>query len=206
MKQAALPYFILHSALLMLFASTSCRRKEAEPPPPPPPPVDALVLDNLADEFPGEIRTADFAGQVQLLLFLRTDDPPCRASVPEWNALQAELAPRGFTLVGVVVDDRPAAQIATEAAELGISFPVGLAGEPVVRAVGGPAAVHAIPTAFLLGRDGTLLRTYPGFFPPDILRDDLLAALDGLPLPSLAVDEDETETGEKETESADAED
>ncbi len=185
---------ILRSRLLIpgscLLLLAACGRKEAPPPLPPPPPVNDLVLRNLADEFPGEIQTADFAGRVQLLVFFRTDDAPSRATIPEWNALQTDYAGRGFTVIGLAADPRPAAAIAQETASLGAAFPVGLADPPVVAAFGGPDAIRAIPTAFLLDRDGAIARAYSGFYPWPLLRADIDAALDGLPLPSLAEDDD----------------
>ena len=174
------------AALLLL---SSCNRLPSEPLPPPPP-INDLALINLADQFPGEIQTSAYAGQVQLLIFFRTDDTPSRATIPEWNALQIDYAQRGLTIIGLVVDSRPAAQIAAETATLGAIFPMGLADDQVVAAFGGASAIRAIPTAFLLDRNGHLLSTYPGFVPWPILRADIDAALDGRPLPSLAKDLD----------------
>ena len=178
------PFLILNFSFLILLAS--CGRKPAEPPADlgPAPTVSNFVLKNLASEFPAEIRTGAFAGQVQLVLFFRPDDDACRASLPDWSALQADFAGQGFTLVGVLVDDRPADRLAAEVAPLALPFPVGLAADPVVQAFGGPAAIRAIPTAFLLTRDGALARTYPGYEPLAALRDDVVRVLDGQPLPS----------------------
>ena len=173
------------SCLLLLSA---CGRKPAAPPADlgPAPTIAGFVLKNLASEFPGEIKSAEYAGKVQLVIFLRTDDPACRGSVAGWNGLQKEFFDRGFVLVGVVADDgRPVAEISAEAAGLGADFPVGLASDArLVDAFGGPAAIRAIPTAFLLTRDGALARTYPGYEPLDDLRADVDRVLDGQPLPS----------------------
>jgi hypothetical protein len=182
MKNPVFKFLILNSAFLILLAA--CSRKPEAPPLPPAPPIHDLVVPNLAAEFPGEIKTLDYAGQIQLVVFLRTDDPAIRGSIAGWNDLQREFAPSGFTLVGLAVDDRPPAVLAAEAAALGAAFPLGLAAEPVVRAYGGPAAIRAIPTAFLLSRDGALLATYPGFPPPAELRAALAAALAGAELPN----------------------
>ena len=172
------------SCLLILSA---CGRKPEAPPVDlgPAPAISDFVLKNLASEFPGEIKTAEYAGKVQLVIFFRTDDPACRGSIPGWNGLQKEFFDRGFVLVGVVVDERPVAKLAAEAAALGAEFPVGLATDArLVEAFGGSAAIRAIPTAFLLNRDGALARTYPGYEPLAALRDDVVRVLDGQPLPS----------------------
>ena len=194
LKSQILKFFILNFSFFILL-SAACSRKQ-ETPPPPPPPVNDFSLKNLVSEFPGEIQTADYAGQVQLIIFFRTDDAPCRGSIPDWNALQQEFAPRGFTLVGAIVDDRNPDVLGPEAIALGAAFPLGLAADPVVRAFGGPAAIRAIPTAFLLSREGTLARAYPGFEPLPRLREDIALLLDGQPLtnhtPKIVLPEDNT--------------
>lgn len=165
-----------------LLLSAACgRKKEASPVDlGPAPTLTHYVLKNLLSEFPGEIQAADYAGQVQLVLFFRTDDPACRGSIADWNQLHKDFADRGLVLVGAVVDDRPPDLIAAEALALGTAFPVGLVDDPrLIDAFGGPAAIRAIPTAFLLSRDGDLLRTYAGYEPLDDLRDDISRALDG---------------------------
>ena len=178
----AAKFVILNCSFLILLAACS-RQKEAAPAPVPVPPISNFTLKNLLSEFPGEIRTGEYAGKVQLVLFFRTDDAACRGSVADWNRLQKDFMDRGFVLVGAVVDSRPADILAAEAAGLGAAFPVGLAADPVVAAFGGPAAIRAIPTAFLLSRNGALLRTYAGYEPLERLRADIGAALDGQPLP-----------------------
>ena len=185
MKNSILKLFILNSSFLILLSTACSRKKEVPVDLGPAPAISDFVLENLASEFPGEIKTADYAGKVQLVLFFRSDDPACRGSIADWNGLQKDFADRGFALVGVVVDDRPVAQIAAEVVALRADFPVGLAADArLVEAFGGPAAIRAIPTAFLLNRDGALARTYPGYEPLAALRDDVVRVLDGQPLPS----------------------
>ena len=185
MNKAFFKFLILNSTFLILLSTACSRKKEVPVDLGPAPAISDFVLKNLASEFPGEIQTADYSGKVQLVLFFRSDDPACRGSVADWNGLQKDFAGRGFVRVGVVVDDRPVAQIAAEVVALRADFPVGLASDArLVEAFGGPAAIRAIPTAFLLGRDGAIARTYAGFEPLPALRDDVARVLDGQPLPS----------------------
>ncbi len=184
MNKAFFKFLILNSAFLILLSAACGRKKEAPPVESgPPPTISSLTMKNLASEFPGVIRTADDAGKVQLILFLRSDDPACRGSIADWNRLQKDFADRGFALVGAVVDDRPVAKVAAEVAGLGASFPIGLADSRIVDVFGGPSSIRAIPTAFLLGRDGLVARTYAGHEPFPALRDDLSRVLDGQTLP-----------------------
>ena len=178
MKKSLLRLFVIGFSFSIFLAA--CGRKEKAPPAPVPvPPINDFALENLLSEFPGEIKTSEYAGKVQLVLFLRSDDMACRNSIIEWNALHEEFAPRGLAIVGALADDRPDNVLAVEAVNLGTLFPVGLARDHVVAAFGGPSAIRAIPTAFLLSRDGALLRTYEGFAPIDHIRDDVSRALEG---------------------------
>ena len=178
MKNFALKFFILNFSFFILL--TACgRKKETTPGPIPIPPINNIALKNLLSEFPSEIKTSEYAGKVQLILFLRSDDPACRGSIAVWNGLQKDFADRGLAIVGALADERPADILAVEAANLGTLFPVGLAFDHVVAAFGGPAAIRAIPTAFLLSRDGALLRTYAGYETLENLRDDVSRALEG---------------------------
>ncbi|MGD9780823.1 MAG: TlpA disulfide reductase family protein [Kiritimatiellia bacterium] len=179
MNKHFLRFLILNSAFFILLSAACSRKKETPPEPLPVPPIDNFALKNLLSEFPGEIKTSEYAGKVQLILFLRSDDRACRSSIVEWNNLHEEFASRGLAIVGALADHRPDDVLAVEAANLGTLFPVGLALDHVVAAFGGPSAIRAIPTAFLLSRDGTLLRTYAGYEPLQNLRDDVSRALEG---------------------------
>ena len=178
-KSKFFTFFILPFSFFIFLSS--CTRKETPPPvePVPIPPIHNFALQNLLSEFPAEIQTTNYSGQVQLIVFFRVDNPACRGSIPDWNALQADFSHRGFTLVGAIVDDRNPDLLGPEALALGATFPLGLATPPVLTAFGGPSALRAIPTAFLLSRGGSLLRTYSGFEPLPRLREDIHHALDG---------------------------
>ena len=184
LKSRIFKFLILNCSVLILLLA-ACGRKSAVPEsePVPIPPVNDFTMKNLASEFPGEIRTSNYLGQVQLVLFFRSDDAACRGSLSDWTALQEEFAPRGFTLIGAVADARHPDELAAEVAPLGISWPVGLADAPILTAFGGPAAIRAIPTAFLIRRDGTIARTYAGFEPIQNLQEDIRCLLDEQALP-----------------------
>ena len=184
MKNSILKLFILNSSFLILLSTACSRKKEVPVDLGPAPAISDFVLENLASEFPGEIKTADYAGKVQLVVFLRSDDAACRGSIADWNGLQKDFADRGFTLIGAIVDNRLVDTVAAEVANLNPGFPVGLVTDArLVDAFGGPAAIRAIPTAFLLGRDNAIARAYPGYEPLARLRDDITRILDGQPLP-----------------------
>lgn len=179
------PILSLTIAALLALALAACDRPRPAPKEEdiPPMPADELVLRNLASEFPAEIRTADLAGRVQLILFFRSDDEPCRAMVPEWNRLQADFGERGLSLIGALPDSRRTEIITGELAALSPNFPVGLASTAVLNAFGGDPAIHALPTAFLMSRDSQVVRSYAGFVPMEWIREDVDHLLNGRELP-----------------------
>jgi len=174
---------ILASPLLVLLTSCGRQTERVGEAPLPVPAVHDLVLKNLASEFPGEIHTAEYSNRVQLVVFFRSDDAACQSILPEWSALQEEFQPEGFTLIGILEDNRSPEVLAAEITALDLSWPVGLAEPSVIAAFGGPEALHAIPTAFLLSREGTLMRTYRGFEPIDNIHEDIGLLLQGQELP-----------------------
>ena len=77
-------------------------------------------------------------------------------------------------MVGLTVDNGPAEQVAQAVGKFGLSYPVGLAGRDVQQAYGG---IRAVPTKFLLDRNGNVVKQYQGVVPEDQLRADVEAVL-----------------------------
>ena len=184
-KSHLLLFFFILTCSFLIFL-TACGRKSCAPENPqvPPPAVNDLVLQNLTTEFPGKIRTSELAGQVQLILFFRSDDQACRGKIPDWNDLQDQFQSRGFALVGAVVDNRQPKIISAELASLDLTWPVGLATDSILCAFVEDASVHAFPTAYLLSRGGQVMRTYAGFEPIAQLREDINLLLQDQELPN----------------------
>ena len=103
------------------------------------------------------VSLADYRGKVVLLDFWATFCPPCMQALPELQALHTKNAARGFTVVGVTVDDRAAlVQKATSRAK--VTYPVVQATPEVWNAY----KVNALPSLILVGRDGKIIRRYGG--------------------------------------------
>ena len=99
----------------------------------------------------------DYRGQVVLLDFWATYCSPCVAALPELQALHAKHGSRGFSVVGVTVDDRAAlVQKATSRAK--VTYPILQATPEVWNAY----KVNALPALILVGRDGRILKRYGG--------------------------------------------
>ena len=117
----------------------------------PAPPFRLSTFDGQA------VSLADYRGRVVLIDFWATFCPPCVQALPELQALHAQHAARGFSVVGVTVDDRAAlVQKATSRARVG--YPILKATPEVWNAY----KVNALPSLILVGRDGNIIKRYGG--------------------------------------------
>ncbi len=105
------------------------------------------------------VRLSDFKGKIVLLDFWATWCGPCRREIPDLIRLQKEYADKGFTILGISVDGEGAAVVKPFARQFGINYPVVIASSRVTAAYGG---IQAVPTAFLIDREGRILKTFVG--------------------------------------------
>ncbi len=117
----------------------------------------------------GQWSLADHRGEVVLLNFWATWCPPCREETPGLVEIHNRYSGRGFTVVGVSMDDNPQAAVPAFAKRYGITYPLlapssdfGLAG-----------SIDSIPTSILIDREGRVARTYYGAVGPDTLGADI---------------------------------
>ena len=182
---------LLAAALVALLPACKPARKAPEsllasdPDVPPPAAVDDFTMENLLSEFPSHIRSAEVRERAQLVLFFLPDDPSCASTIPDWNALQRDYASRGVTLLGLIPDSRPSADLRPllDALDPAPAFPVGRADSAIIVAFGSPTSLRVVPTAYLLDASGSVVRYYAGHTRPEWLREDLDALLSETPLP-----------------------
>jgi thiol-disulfide isomerase/thioredoxin len=111
-------------------------------------------------------------GQVILLNFWATWCPPCRAETPELVELHKEFNGRGFSVVGVTVDDDPQSVVPQFMKEFNVPYPV-LIPAGFERA----ARTDTLPTSLLIDKQGRIARTYTGRVFERVLRRDVEALL-----------------------------
>jgi len=132
-----------------------------------------VVVPALTGEE-NRIRLADYRGRVVLVDFWATWCPPCRVELPVLNALYAALESEGVTFIGLTVDRGTKEEIAEAVQEFELAYPVGLGDDSAQAAFGG---IRAVPTKFLLDKEGKIRERYLGVVPIDGLRADILALL-----------------------------
>jgi thiol-disulfide isomerase/thioredoxin len=123
---------------------------------PAPEPAPAFELRDLAGRRLGP---DDLRGRVVLLTFWATWCEPCRVEMPAMMALERELGPKGLAVVAVNVKE-PASRVEAFVKELGFTSAVLLdpRGEVSER-----YQVQALPTTYLLARDGRLVALALGY-------------------------------------------
>lgn len=111
----------------------------------------------------GTFDPAPYRGRVLVVDVWASWCGPCAQALPYYAALEQELGPRGFSFVGIDVDDDPATAAAFLSAQ-------GLASLRSFHDAGGrrtrdPMGVARLPTALLVDRHGVVRAVHEGFQP-----------------------------------------
>jgi peroxiredoxin/YHS domain-containing protein len=144
------------------FCSEACAKAfDAEPaayvPPQFPREAPAWNAKTLAGK---PVSLADYRGQVVLLDFWATWCAPCRKSMPELNALHAKLEDRGFSVLGLSIDEDGPAKVKKYVAAKKIGYPIAL--DAATATTWEAYRVKAVPAAFLIDREGRIVAQWTG--------------------------------------------
>jgi thiol-disulfide isomerase/thioredoxin len=121
-----------------------------------------------------EVSSDQFKGKVVVIDFWATWCAPCLEEIPGYVALQKKYGPAGLAVVGVSLDRRGPAHVKEFAQAQGINYTLLMADDTVGEAFGG---FEAIPTTFLISREGRILNRKTGAVPPEAYEKLVQAAL-----------------------------
>ena len=126
-----------------------------------------FALGNLDAET---VRLSDFAGRVRLLNFWATWCGPCRLEMPHLQDLYETYRERGLTVIGISIDQGSTSAVREFVRKMGVTYPV-VIGDRQVREDYG--RVSAIPTSFLVDRNGRVRRFFVGYRDKSVLEPEI---------------------------------
>src|ERR1700690_412751 len=129
----------------------------------------------LKDGDGKDFSLADLKGKVVFVNFWATWCDPCRIEIPWLIDIQNKYSARGFTVVGVAMDDEGKSVVAPFLAkerfdvngqQLPMSYPIWLGTDEAADKFGG---ILGYPTSFLISRDGKIVAHFQGLKSPEEL-------------------------------------
>ena len=126
----------------------------------------------LTDLAGNKISLKQFRGNIILLDFWATWCPPCRISIPELVNLQEKYRDRGVVILGISVDDPRMNNdnyLFAFKAKFKINYKILRVNSKVARDYFGALKI-ALPTMFVINREGKIVDKHVGFVPGAVER------------------------------------
>jgi cytochrome c biogenesis protein CcmG, thiol:disulfide interchange protein DsbE len=121
--------------------------------------VNSPAADFSVQDINGQpLNLASYHGKVVLLNFWATWCTPCRGEIPNFVDFQNKYGPRGFTNIGISMDD-DAKPVAAFYQQFKMNYPVAMGTEKLAQSYGG---VLGLPVSFLIDRNGKIAAKYVG--------------------------------------------
>ena len=140
-------------------------------------PEPVLALKDLDNK---EVALADLKGKVVFVNFWATWCGPCQEEIPSLIDLQNRYASKGFTVLGIAMDDEGKSVVAPFVAKTKydvngqkelINYPIVIGTDEAADKFGG---IMGYPTSFLISRSGKQIMKFQG--PPDL--NEIVKAID----------------------------
>lgn len=121
-----------------------------------------------------KVKSTDFKGKTLLITFFATWCPPCRQEIPTLIKLQKKFSSKGFSVIGLSVDEKGPKVVVKLIKKEKINYPVLMSDSRTAKGFGG---IAGIPTSFLVNRQGEIVKRYPGYVPFSLLEKDIKSEL-----------------------------
>ena len=133
-----------------------------------------LFLSIVAEDPHGRaLKFADFKGKVRVIDLWASWCGPCRMTIPELNALYERHRGRGLVVIGVSVDDQPAAVLEFQR-QVPVRYPSVMFNPALALIIGQPSS---IPTTYVVDREGEVRKTFVGYVDAATLEAEVLRLL-----------------------------
>ncbi len=131
--------------------------------------IGMRVPDVMFKDLGGQDVTLNqYSGKVVLVNFWATWCDPCRVEIPWLIEMQQKYGPRGFTVLGIAMDEEGKKVVAPFVAnehfdvsgqKLTMNYPILIGNEDIANKFGG---LLGYPTSILISRDGTQVKRITG--------------------------------------------
>jgi thiol-disulfide isomerase/thioredoxin len=130
-----------------------------------------------------DVSLASFKGKVVVVNFWATWCEPCQEEIPWMIGLQQKYADKGFTLLGVAMDDEGKSvvepfvektQFDVDGKKMTMNYPIVLGNDDLSGKFGG---LLGLPTTFVISRDGKIAKRYIGLASRDDLENEIKSLL-----------------------------
>ena len=155
---------------LSIVLAAACGAPPTAPPSAGAKPAPDFALPDLAGKT---VKLSDSAGTVRLVDFWATWCAPCREEIPMFKDFHAQYGPRGFTLIGISMDD-DASVVGPFVKENGVPY-LNLLGNEEVAGAYGP--LSGLPTKFLIDKQGNIVEKFFGPVPRGVLEKKIQSLL-----------------------------
>jgi cytochrome c biogenesis protein CcmG/thiol:disulfide interchange protein DsbE len=113
----------------------------------------------LKDADGKTVRLSDYRGKVVLLDFWATWCGPCKIEIPWFMEFERKYKDRGFAVIGVSMDEEGWEAVRPFVADRAVNYRIVIGSDETATHYGG---VEALPTTFLIDRDGRIAATHVG--------------------------------------------
>ncbi len=143
---------------------------------------DKQAATNLAPDFSRPevnsgkaIKLSAYRGKVVIVDFWATWCGPCRMEIPHFVELQKQYQGKGFTFVGVSLDQQGPGVVKKFISQWNINYPIVMDMEgALAQSYGG---IRGIPTTFIIGKKGDIKDTHVGYRPKEVFEEAIKKAL-----------------------------
>lgn len=138
---------------------------------------DVADLGFIVKDMNGvDVKLSDYRGRPLIVNFWFVDCPPCRKEVPAFVDLVKKYGDRGFTILGLSVEDSPEA-MQKFAEEYKVNYPLLVAKgrNDILEAY---RATFAYPVSWFVRADGTVFLKHLGTGTPEWFETQVLAILE----------------------------
>ncbi|MBD3272105.1 MAG: redoxin domain-containing protein, partial [Elusimicrobia bacterium] len=120
------------------------------------------------------VNLSNYRGKIVILNFWATWCPPCKAEIPDFIELYNEYKSNGLAIIGISLDPDRIKAVERFMEEYKINYPVVIGNMKVTALYGG---ISAIPTTFVLTRNGGIYKKYVGYRNRSVFEKDIKALL-----------------------------